>query len=32
MEAAIIWGHRRRLGRRDGGPEELSTTTEASLE
>ena len=32
MEAANIWGQRRRLRRRDDGPDKLATTTEASVE
>ena len=31
-EAARIWGQRQRLRRRDDGPDELATTTEASSE
>ena len=31
-EAARIWGQRRRLQRRDDGPEELATTAEALVE
>ena len=31
-EAERIWGRRRRLWRRDDGPKELATTTEASTE